>query len=43
MKKEGKNLKENQEGYMGAFGGRKGKGDILQLYHNLANEECLIY
>lgn len=30
-------LKERQGRYMGRFGRRKGKGEMLQLYYNLKN------
>ena len=29
MKKEAVDLEESKEGYMGGFGGRKGKGKIM--------------
>lgn len=27
-------------GYMGRFGGRKGKREMISLYHNLKNKQC---
>lgn len=35
MKKEDTDLKKKVRGYMGEFGGRKGKGEIMSLYYNL--------
>ena len=32
------NLKENKEEYMGRYKGRKGKGEMLQLYYHLKNK-----
>lgn len=35
MKTEAMDIKENKKGYMGGFGGRKGKGKLMQLLYNL--------
>lgn len=36
MKREGTNLKESKEKYMGGFGGGKGKESMIQLHDNPA-------
>lgn len=36
--KSSMNFKESKGGYMGDFGGRKGKGEITYLYYNLKNK-----
>lgn len=39
MTKETVNLEMNGEGYVGAFGGKKGKSEKLQLKCNLKNKD----
>lgn len=36
MEKKAMNLKENKKGYMGDFGGNKGKKEMI--YYNLKNK-----
>lgn len=36
---EAMDLKENKEGFVGRFGGRKEKEEMMQLYHNLKNKK----
>lgn len=33
-KKRGQDLRKSNEGYIGGFGEKKGKGEMVQLYHN---------
>lgn len=37
--KETINLQESEEGYMGGFGRRKGKEEMLQLKYHLKNKQ----
>jgi hypothetical protein len=39
MKKEAVDWEESKEGYMGGFGGRKGKGKIMWLHHNIISKK----
>lgn len=41
LKKEAMILKENREAHKGKFGGKKGKGGILQLKYNVKTEKNL--
>lgn len=33
------NLRKSKDGYMGGFGWRKRKGEIMQLQYNIKNEK----
>lgn len=38
MEKEAMILKESKKGFTGGLGGRKWRGELMQLYYNLKNK-----